>query len=185
MSHPRPTRRPVVFLDRDGTIIEDVHYIARADQVTLIDGVAHAIRRLNLANWAVVVITNQSGIGRGLLSESDYASVRARVDELLAGQGALVDRHYHCPHAPTEACACRKPGTLLHEQAIVDLDLDPARVATVGDRWRDVQPAKRFGGRGILVPSPDTPPEEMEQAERDADLAPSLEVAVNHLLRAG
>ena len=178
-------RRPVAFLDRDGTIIEDVHYIARPDQVTLLDGAVTAIRRLNAAGWAVVVITNQSGIGRGYLTERDYHAVRDRLDAMLAEQGALIDRHYHCPHAPGTPCACRKPGTLLHHQAIAELDLDHTQVVAIGDRWRDVQPAQAFGGRGILVPGPDTPPEDLEVAEREAGLAPSLAVAVDRVLGAG
>ena len=181
----REARRPVAFLDRDGTIIEDVHYIAHPDHVTLIDGAAHAIRALNRAGWAVVVITNQSGIGRGKLTEADYESVRARVDELVESQGAMIDRHYHCPHTPDEHCECRKPGTLLHRRAIADLDLDASRLATVGDRWRDVEPALTLHGRGILVPSPDTPPEDLERVEREARLAPSLGAAVDIILGAG
>ena len=181
----RPTRRPVVFLDRDGTIIEDVHYIARPDDVTLIEGAAHAIRRLNRAGWAVVVVTNQSGIGRGKLSEADYERVRARVDELVESQGAMIDRHFHCPHAPGDGCACRKPGTLLHRQALAALDLDPTRVVTVGDRWRDIEPGLALDGRGILVPSPDTPTDDMERAEREASLVPTLDAAVDLLLGAG
>ncbi len=177
--------RPVAFLDRDGTIIEDVHYIARAEDVTLIDGAAHAIRRLNRAGWAVVVITNQSGIGRGRLTEADYDAVRARVDELIEGSGAMIDRHYHCPHAPDAACACRKPGTLLHTRALAELMLDASRVATVGDRWRDVAPAGTLGGLGILVPAPDTPPDELERAAIEARVAPTLDVAVDLILGAG
>ncbi len=179
------TGRPVAFLDRDGTIIEDVHYIAHPERVTLIDGVAHAIRALNRAGWAVVVITNQSGIGRGKLTEADYESVRARVDELVESQGAMIERHYHCPHGPDAACECRKPGTLLHRQAIADLELDATRIVTIGDRWRDVEPGLTLHGRGILVPSPDTPQEDFERAEREAYLAPSLDAAVAFILGAG
>ena len=184
MNARRPLR-PVAFLDRDGTIIEDVHYIARPEDVTLIDGAAHAIRRLNRAGWAVVVITNQSGIGRGKLTEADYEAVRARVDELVESQGAMIDRHYHCPHAPDAACECRKPGTLLHRQALAELDLDTLRLAAIGDRWRDVEPGLALGGRGVLVPGPDTHTEDMERAEREARLAPTLDAAVDILLGAG
>ena len=182
---PLTPRRPAAFLDRDGTIIEDVHYIARPDQVRLIDGASHAIRRLNRAGWAVVVITNQSGIGRGLLTESDYEAVKAEVDAQLDAQGAMIDAHYHCPHAPGQQCECRKPGVLLHRRAITDLALDATRIVAVGDRWRDIAPALTLGGRGVLVPSPDTPTEDMERAEIEARLAPSLDAAVDVLLGAG
>ncbi|MBI3790661.1 MAG: HAD-IIIA family hydrolase [Gemmatimonadetes bacterium] len=178
-------RRPVAFLDRDGTIIEDVHYIRDPDDVALIPGVAHAIRRLNRAGWAVVVITNQSGIGRGQLTEADYQAVRERTDALLLQAGAMVDAHYHCPHAPDAGCDCRKPRTLLHRQAIADLALDAARVTSAGDRWRDVEPALTLGGRGFLVPGPDTPSEDLERASQDGLLVPTLDAAVDRMLGAG
>ncbi|MBI2796304.1 MAG: HAD-IIIA family hydrolase [Gemmatimonadetes bacterium] len=182
MSRPRP----VVFLDRDGTIIADMHYIARPEEVALIPGVAPAIRRLNQAGWAVVVITNQSGIARGKLTEADYEQVRARLDALLDEQGALIDRSYHCPHHPDVGgpCDCRKPGTKLHLLALRDLALDRRRTVCVGDRWRDVKPAFALEGRGILVPGPESPPDEVERAQRELATASSLGVAVDRILGA-
>ena len=182
MSRPRP----VVFLDRDGTIVADTHYIARPADVVLIPGAAHAIRRLNQANWAVVVITSQSGIARGKLTEADYERVRAQLDALLDEHGALIDRSYHCPHHPdiTGPCDCRKPGTKLHLQALRDLALDPSRTVCVGDRWRDVKPAFALEGRGILVPGPESPPDEVERAQRELSTASSLDVAIDRLLGA-
>ena len=108
------TARRAAFLDRDGTIIEDVRYIARPDDVRLQSGAAEAIRTLNERGIVVVVITNQSGIARGMFSESDYAAVRTRIDAVLALDGARIDASYHCPHYPeiSGPCECRKPGTL-------------------------------------------------------------------------
>jgi D-glycero-D-manno-heptose 1,7-bisphosphate phosphatase len=145
--------RPAVFLDRDGTLIEDRHYIRDPAEVCLLPGVVEAVRQLNEAGLPVVVVTNQSGIPRGVLTEDDYLSTVARLDELLAAGGARLDRHYHCPHLPeiTGPCACRKPGPLLYQRAAADLGLDLARSWWIGDRVRDIAAAERFGGRGILV----------------------------------
>lgn len=175
-------RRPVAFLDRDGTIIEDVHYISNPDDAVLLPGAAHAIRRLNQAGWAVVVITNQSGIGRGVFTEVDYAAVRDRVDALLADHGAQVDAHFHCPHAPDHACECRKPGTLLYRQALAALPLDPARIAGAGDRMRDVEPVVALGGQGFLIPGPKTDPGDEERAAAAHRLVPTLDAMVDRLL---
>lgn len=175
---------PAAFLDRDGTIIDDIEYIARPEDVRLIPDAAAAIARLNLAGIPVVVITNQSGIARGYYDEAAYERVRDRVSALLAGDGARIDATYHCPHHPdiTGPCECRKPGTLLYRRAGHELGLDLQRSAYVGDRWRDVAPAVELGGRGILVPRAATPSAERERAERDARLAPSLTAAVDDLL---
>ncbi|MET0396400.1 MAG: HAD family hydrolase [Longimicrobiaceae bacterium] len=144
---------PAVFLDRDGTIIHDAHYLADPDGVRLLPGAAAAIARLNAAGIPVVVVTNQSGIGRGYFGEDDFRAVQARVEALLAAEGARVDAVYHCPHAPDAepACGCRKPGVELFVRAAEEHGLDPARSWYVGDRVRDVAPAERLGGRGILV----------------------------------
>lgn len=182
-SNGRP--RPAAFLDRDGTLIDDVHYIARPEQVRLIGGAASAIRRLNAAGVAVVVVTNQSGIARGMFTEAAYEAVRAEVERLLAAEGARVDATYHCPHHPsiTGACDCRKPGVALYARAIADLGLDGRRSGFIGDRFHDVLPARHFGGLGVLVPSRETPYADMERAREEATLATTLAAAVDRLLR--
>lgn len=146
-------RLPAVFLDRDGTIIEDVEYLRHPAQVRLLPGAAAAIRQLNRSDFVVVVATNQSGIARGLLTVDDYRSSEHRLDELLAAESARLDAHYFCPHLPevTGPCECRKPGTLLYRQAAERFNLDLGRSWWVGDRARDVLPAAAFGARGILV----------------------------------
>ena len=145
--------RAAVFLDRDGTIIHDAHYLADPDGVRLLPGAGAAIARLNAAGIPVVVVTNQSGIGRGYFTEGDFRAVQARMEALLAAEGARVDATYHCPHAPDAgpACDCRKPGVGLFVRAAAEHGLDLARAWYVGDRRRDVAPAERLGGRGILV----------------------------------
>lgn len=145
--------RRAVFLDRDGTIIEDVAYLRDKDQVHLLPGAADAIKRLNGTGFLAIVVTNQSGIARGLLSRNDYQMSERRVDELLAREGAKLDAHYFCPHLPelTGPCDCRKPGALLYRQAAEQFHIDLGQSWWVGDRMRDVLPADALGGRGILV----------------------------------
>src|SRR3954471_1497636 len=108
--------RPAVFLDRDGVVIEDGHYLGEAARVRLVHGAAAAIAALNRAGWAVVVVTNQSGVARGLFSEADGAAAHAHISALLGGQGARIDAFHFCPHHPEAevpafrvACECRKP----------------------------------------------------------------------------
>ena len=168
-----------VFLDRDGTIIEDVSYISNSSQVTLIEGAAEAIARVNAALVPVVVVTNQSGIGRGYYTEDDYRRVEKRTEELLSERGAKIDATYFCPHVPDAGCDCRKPGTLLFERAAKDLELDLSSALFVGDRLRDIEPGLRFGAPGVLVPTDTTPREEIERAEKIARVAPSLLTAID------
>jgi histidinol-phosphate phosphatase family protein len=178
--------RQAVFFDRDGTLIEDVHYIADPAQVVLRPGAAESVRRLNAAGWLALVVTNQSGIARGKLTEADYRRVEARVAELLAAGGARLDASYFCPHLPevTGPCACRKPGTALYEQAAAEHGIDLARSAYVGDRLRDVEPARRLGGLGVLVPSRDTPWLEQQRSRDDYTLNTTLSAAIDRVLAA-
>jgi len=178
--------RPAAFLDRDGTINFDSNHVARVEDVHLLPGVAAAIRRLNDAGIPVVVVTNQSGIARGIFGPEDYERVRARIDELLRAEGAHVDASYMCPHHPefSGPCDCRKPGTLLHRQAATALGIDLTRSWFVGDRWRDVEPALVLGGTGVLVPHAGTPPAEVDEARRRALVLPSLGAFVDAMLRA-
>ena len=176
--------RRAAFLDRDGTLIIDADYLARPEGVQLIAGATDAVRRLNDAGVVVVVVTNQSGIARGLLTEDDYARVEERVRLVFAEAGARIDATYHCPHHPaiTGACECRKPAVGMYEQARDELMLDTAASLYVGDRWRDVAPGIAFGGRGILVTSTATPHDDLMRAERDAETAPTLGDAVDRYL---
>ncbi|MGD2068602.1 MAG: HAD family hydrolase [Gemmatimonadota bacterium] len=154
MSDPEGDRlRPAVFLDRDGTVIVERDYLADPDGVRLVDGAADAIRRLRAAGFAVVIVTNQSGIARGLYTEGDYRAVAARVEQVLRERGAAPDATYWCPHHPdfTGPCSCRKPGTGMYRRAAEDLGLDLAGSWYVGDKATDVLPAEALGGRGILV----------------------------------
>lgn len=141
-----------VFLDRDGTIIVDRGYVSDPSAVELLPGAAAAIGRLNEAGVPVIVITNQSGIGRGLYGEADFESVQAELVRRLGANGASIDAVYHCPHDPgAGACECRKPALGLYRLASRDLGVDLARAVYVGDRPGDVLPAVSTGGQGFLL----------------------------------
>jgi histidinol-phosphate phosphatase family protein len=177
--------RPGVFLDRDGTVIEDAGYLQNPAQLHLLPRAAAAIARLNLRDLPAVMVTNQSGIARGLLSLDDYRATEARLDQLLASEGARVDGHYFCPHLPeiTGHCDCRKPGTLLYRQAAERLNLDLGRSWWVGDRVRDLLPAQAFGGRGILVLTGAGKSEAAEAGGREFMQAADLGEAVGLILK--
>ena len=149
---------PAVFLDRDGTLIEDVGYLDRLEQIRVFPWTVDVIRALNRAGLAVVVVTNQSGIARGLVTEAFVEETHRRLGVTLGAGGARVDAYYYCPHHPDGAvaayrqpCDCRKPATGLVDRAVRDLDLDRARSFVVGDKWLDIELAKAVGARGILV----------------------------------
>jgi D-glycero-D-manno-heptose 1,7-bisphosphate phosphatase len=147
-----------VFLDRDGTLIEEVGYLDRPGRVQLYPWAGDAIRALNRAGVRVVMVTNQSGIARGFFDEAMVQSIHARIAELLARGGARLDAYYYCPHHPdgkvaeyARACDCRKPGRALVDRAIAEFGIDPHRSFAVGDRWFDVALARTIGARGVLV----------------------------------
>ncbi len=144
---------PAVFLDRDGTLIVEREYLSDPEGVVLIPGTTEALAALRRAGYALVIVTNQAGIARGLYGEAEYEAVSARLMRMLEEAGAPVDAVYHCPHHPdvTGACRCRKPDTGMHEAAARDLGLDLAASWYVGDKRTDVLPAEKLGGRGVLV----------------------------------
>ena len=153
-----PPLQPAVFLDRDGTIIDDTGYLDRADDVVVYPWSADALRLLKRAGFAVVVITNQSGVARGLYAESAVHDVHAHLTAVLARGGAVVAGWYHCPHhvdavdaAYRLDCDCRKPKPGMLTRAAADLGLDLARSVVVGDRWSDVAAARAVGAAGVLV----------------------------------
>ncbi len=145
MSHP------AVFLDRDGTINEEMGYINHVSRFRLLPQAAPAIRRLNETGFKVVVITNQSGAARGYFPAGLVDEVHEHLKRLLAKEGAHLDGIYACLNSPDENCVCRKPRPTLMQQADRDLDLDLDRSYAVGDRYRDVESAANAGVKGILV----------------------------------
>lgn len=145
--------RAAVFLDRDGTIIDEVEYLADPAGVVLLPGAAEALRGLRAMGYALVIVTNQSGIARGMYSEEDFRAVQARLEALLAAEGVRLDAVLHCPHHPdfTGPCDCRKPALGMYRQVEAELGVGLASSVYVGDRASDVLPALETGGRGFLV----------------------------------
>jgi D-glycero-D-manno-heptose 1,7-bisphosphate phosphatase len=139
-----------VFLDRDGTLVRDTGYPHRLEEYELLPGVAEALARLARAGFRLAVVTNQSGIGRGLFEERDFARFEARLESDLARAGAPIERCYHCPHAPDLGCACRKPAPGLLLRARDELGADLAASWVVGDGAADVELAARAGCLGAV-----------------------------------
>ena len=173
------------MLDRDGTIIPDRSYTNDPNDVTLIPGAAEAIRLLAARGYPSVVITNQSGIARGLVTLSQYRAVRLRLAELLAHEGATLLDTFSCPHHPDFGlpCSCRKPATGMYERAALTHHLDLSRCLFIGDKARDLAPAVTFNGRAALVLSTNTADVDITFAESmSAPAFPTLLEAVNRLL---
>jgi D-glycero-D-manno-heptose 1,7-bisphosphate phosphatase len=153
-----------VLLDRDGTLIRDVVHLSRLEQVEVLPRVAEAIRLLCERGLKVAVITNQSAVGRGLLTEEELRRIHRELERRLAAAGARLDGFFYCPHHPTEArgsyrlaCDCRKPNAGLARRAAAELKLDLGRSYVVGDQATDMELAERIGARGILIQA--QPPE--------------------------
>lgn len=170
----RRGRRPAVFLDRDGTLVEERGYITDANELALLPGAGEAVRLLNEAGLAVVLTTNQSAVARGMVNETRLNSLHGRLQELLGGHGARLDAVYHCPHHPRcgggvracagpiaqrseenggayRPCACRKPLPGMMLRAAADLGLDLGSSFVIGDNWTDLQAAAACGATGVLV----------------------------------
>lgn len=143
-----PTKRPAVFIDRDGTLIEEVNFLSRVEDLRLFSFTAEAISRLKDAGFLVIVITNQSGIGRGIF---EAAAMHAIHDEIQVKLPDGIDGFYHCPHKPDEECTCRKPNLGMIEAACADFDIDLGRSWMVGDKRIDVEAGFNAGIGTALV----------------------------------
>ena len=170
-------RPEAVLLDRDGTLIVDVPYNGDPDQVAPVPGARAALDRLRAAGVPLAVVSNQSGVARGLITRENVAAVNRRVEELLGPIGPWAV----CPHGPDDGCDCRKPAPGLILRAAAELGVPPECCALIGDIGADVEAARAAGARGVLVPTPRTRPEEVEAAP---EVAPDLPTAVEMLIGA-
>lgn len=143
--------RPAIFLDRDGTVNREVNYLSDPADFELLPGAADTIAQWNGQGWAVVLVTNQSGVGRGYFTLDAVNVIHDLMRKELEQAGARLDGIYLCPHHPDFGCSCRKPGTALFEKAASDLGLDLARSYFIGDKLSDLLPAREFEARAVLV----------------------------------
>ena len=175
-----------VFLDRDGTLNYDPGYLKVAAELKLLAGVGPALARLKGAGAKLVVVTNQSGVGRGIITLKDLEAIHARLEGLLEQEGAALDAIYFCPHHPDDGCRCRKPEVGMVERAVSELQLDLRRSYMIGDHARDIQLAHRVGAKAILLTSVLVDAQaldrlKVEQAMPDA-VAKSMAEAVDWIL---
>lgn len=173
--------RRFVFLDRDGTLVRDSGYVHRLEDYELLPGVVSGLRKLAAGGFRLAIVTNQSGIGRGLYGPEDFERFQARLTADLAASGVAVERSYHCPHRPDADCPCRKPATAMLELARRELGADLAASWVIGDSERDTELARRAGCRGaVLVRVAECPP----SATGGASLlvAPDLDSAADLVL---
>jgi histidinol-phosphate phosphatase family protein len=178
-----PITRRAAFLDRDGTIIEDRGDLGDPNDVALVPGAADAVRRLKDAGLAVVLVTNQSGIARGTITQQQFEAVQQRMLELLDSSGAQLDGVYFCPHHPdvTGPCDCRKPASGMYRRAAERLSIDLARSFYVGDRWRDVAVTEEVGGTPFLLATGAGGQGAPDGFERTANLAAAADTIVASL----
>ena len=147
--------KKAVFLDRDNTLIYDPGYIHEPEKVRLLEGVPEGLKLLKDAGFLLVVVSNQSGIGRGYFEEEDFWAVNRRLQELLKPCGVQIDAFYFCPHRPDENCSCRKPKTGMVERAAEELGIDVSESVVIGDKDSDVELAFNCGCKaGVKVGAP-------------------------------
>ena len=168
--------KPAVFLDRDGTLVVERGYLANPDDIELLPGVAQGLRSLKAAGYTLVVVSNQSGVGRGLFALATVYAAMARLRIHLRRDGVELDAVYFCPHRPDAGCACRKPGTKLLADAAANLGLSLRDSAMVGDKLLDVATAHRAGARGVLVRSGYGRDEQQRLSGDELDRPPDLVV---------
>ncbi|MFO0697625.1 MAG: lipopolysaccharide heptosyltransferase II [Nitrospira sp.] len=175
-----------IFLDRDGTLNPDPGYIKSPDQFELFPGVAQTLARLKLAGARLILVTNQSGIARGILSRHNLEAIHKKLARLLDQAGVRLDGIYFCPHHPDDGCGCRKPNRGMIDQAVQERGVDLERSYVIGDHLRDIELAKRVGARSVLVTTGVTRPQDVEgltETHRIPDqVAASLAEAVDWLL---
>ena len=182
-------KSPAVFLDRDGVInIDRTDFVKSWEEFEFAPGSLEALAALSQTSYKIVVITNQSGIGRGLLTQETLEQMHARMIDRVGASGGRIDAIYYCPHAPGAGCECRKPAAGLFFEAARDLDIDLSLSWAIGDRHRDAEAANRAGVRAILLdrvlPDPNAVVESPVQFIRAADLFAAVQIIQNSAIAA-
>ena len=142
------SKRPALFIDRDGTLVEEVNYLSTVEKTRLVNGAAEALGRLKELGYLLIVVTNQSGIGRGIFDEAAMHAVHDHIQSELDG---AIDAFYFCPHLPCDACLCRKPSTGMIRSACDEFEIDLGRSWMVGDKNSDIEAGRNAGLRSALV----------------------------------
>jgi D,D-heptose 1,7-bisphosphate phosphatase len=185
-------KNTAIFLDRDGTVNEEVGYLDREDKLMIFEAAYDAVRLINAGGFKAVVVTNQAGVAKGLFTEDFVRKINAQIQAAMIEKGAMIDRFYFCPHHPEGLdpyrviCGCRKPEPGLLIQAAADLDLDLSRSYMIGDRLRDVETAHRAGAKGVLVRTGygwDESQDEASDLNRPDYIAPDILEAVRWILK--
>ncbi len=140
-----------ICFDRDGTINKEVEYLSRPEDVELYPEVIPALKKLNDAGYGIIIVTNQSGIGRGYYTEDDMHAVNNKITQLLSEQGIDVEKFYFCPHISNDGCRCRKPMSGMLDDAAAEFGFEMGKIIVVGDKICDVELGQNVGGRGILL----------------------------------
>ncbi|NDV21419.1 HAD-IIIA family hydrolase [Desulfovibrio sp. JC022] len=173
-----------ILLDRDGTIIEDKHYLCDPEGVELCPNAGQGLKAMQDAGYGLIVVTNQSGIGRGYYTTSDMEAVNTRMAQLLAGDGIEFKAVYHCPHAPDQKCDCRKPAPGMFDQAISEFGMNPEDCFVIGDKICDVELGMARKARSILVRTGKGLKEEPDCIGKAAYIADDLLDASEYIKRA-
>ena len=170
-----PPKQPAAFLDRDGTLNVDVGYPDSLEKIVLIPGAVEAVQLLNRAGYAVVVVSNQSGVARGYFDEARVQAINRGVAEMFAQAGARIDGFYYCPHLPEaavaryrRACGCRKPEPGMLQKAVREMHLDLARSLIIGDKYSDIAAGKALGLQAVLVRTGEGPRQHARYGADDA-----------------
>lgn len=185
-------KNAAVFLDRDGTIVEEMGYLDSLEKLILFPRTAEAIKTINESGMRAVVITNQSGVARGYFKEDFVRTAHRHIEKMLREKGAVIDGFYYCPHHPTEgkgkyltACTCRKPEPGMLIRAAEEMDIDLTRSYVVGDMMKDISSADKIGAKGILVRTgygSETEKEIIGQKIKPAYIAEDILAAVNWII---
>jgi D-glycero-D-manno-heptose 1,7-bisphosphate phosphatase len=141
----------ILFIDRDGTLIEERNYLSDPNDVQLLPGAWEGLKAFRAAGFRLILLTNQSGVGRGFFTEGRLAEIHDRMNAMLAVHGVALDYILYCPHKPDDACSCRKPNTALAVRAMAEYPNVPLRVIVIGDKESDIEMGKRLSATTVLV----------------------------------
>jgi histidinol-phosphate phosphatase family protein len=175
-------KKPAVFLDRDGTIVVDLQYPREAEKLKFVEGVIPALLEIQKKGFLLFVISNQSGVGRGIISDKDFQAVHQRLCEMLQKEKVQIQEFAYCFHKPEDNCQCRKPETKLIEDLSAEYQIDLGRSFTIGDKWSDVLLGTRVGAKGILLGDSDLKDKPVELEEENFVVCPNWKRVLEYLL---